>query len=34
MKIYLYLEAKIMDFQLPKVIEGTYSFDETPEEEA
>ena len=34
MKIYLYLENKIMSFQLPKEIEGSYSFDENPEEEA
>ena len=34
MKIYLYLEDKIMNFQLPKDIEGSYSFDENPEEEA
>ena len=33
-KIYLYLEDKIMNFQLPKDIEGSYSFDENPEEEA
>ena len=34
MKIYLYLEDKIISFQLPKEIEGSYNFDENLEEES
>ena len=33
MKIYLFLENKIVDFSLPKIVEGSYSFDENPMEE-
>ena len=34
MKIYLYLENKILDFSIPKKVSGSFSFDENPEEES
>ena len=32
MKIYLYLVDKIVSFSLPKEVDGSYSFDENPDE--
>lgn len=32
MKIYLYLEGKVLNFLLPTKISGSFSFDENPEE--
>ncbi len=34
MKIYLYLDNKILTFIIPKKVLGSFSFDENPEEEA
>ena len=34
MKIYLYLQDRILDFDLPQEISGSYSFDQDNEEEA
>ena len=34
MKIYLYLDTKILSFDLPNEISGSFSFDENPEEES
>lgn len=34
MKVYLYLEDRIISFSLPKEISGSFSFDKNPEEES
>lgn len=34
MKIYLYLDNKILTFTIPKKVLGSFSFDENPEEES
>ena len=34
MKIYLFLENKLLNFSIPQKISGSFSFDENPEEES